>query len=399
MGINDQAKADVQMQGQDDASQSGRNEDSPNGGDDQAQVTEPTFDDVNDIDSWNRAMGQLEGGDMPDINPEPTSEEIEADVNSGEGAEASEESESEVSESESEEESEEESSEKGEESEEESEESESEEESEESESEASEEEEEEQEDEPERSTSKRFRLRSDDPVEQRAMELKRRNKDMTLKEALSRAETELGVNDQSDESGDDADSDTGSLPKTVKDAETEIERLLQERSKAIREDLDFDKGDEIDTEIRKLERHIGDLKLGEIKSESQTRAQFNEKLDQSKAKAVELYDFVTKDGPEIARMEEIDQILKDSGDPLYDSPDKPLRLAQMVAREMGIAPKGKTVKKPAVVKPGQPPRKKSPVQPASASARTAPTSSKGQLDERIESINDPLDWEAAMGEM
>lgn len=242
--------------------------------------------------------------------------------------------------------------------------------------------------------SKRYRLRSDDPVELRAMELKSRNRDMSLEEALERAKKELGKDNEA--SGDEADAEVNAeLPDTVEATETEIDRLNKEHTAAMRDDLDFEKADELNAQIRKLERHIGDLKLAKLQEESRQASAFTEKLEASKTKAIELYDFVTKDGPEVARMEEIDRQLKEAGDSLYESPEKPLRIAQMVARELNIAPRGKQVKAPATPASGSPPRKKVPVQPASASKRSqTPENNTGQqLDEQLEKITSPMDWE------
>ncbi len=60
----------------------------------------------------------------------------------------------------------------------------------------------------------------------------------------------------------------------------------------------------------------------------------------SDAKAVELYDFASDPNSEGSkRMLEIDDALKANGDPLYNDPNKPLIIAQMVAKEMRIPPK------------------------------------------------------------
>lgn len=248
----------------------------------------------------------------------------------------------------------------------------------------------------EQPTSKRYRLRTEDPVEQRALDLRRNNRDMSLQEALDRAKAELGDDDAT---GEDADAEEDSLPETVEATEREVEKLLNERNNALHEDLDFEKVTQLDQEIRKLDQHIGDLKLRAVQDQAKSEAEFRDNLEASKVKAVELYPFVTKEGVETARMEEIDATLKESNDPLYSDPNKPLILAQMVAKEMHIPPKGKTVKKPTAPAKGNPPKKKAPIQQASATAQTQPKNNEGQLDERIDAINSPMDFEDAMAEL
>jgi hypothetical protein len=378
MGINDQAEADVQETGLDDEQiDTGRNEDSTDdSGGDQSE-NEPSFDDVTDIESLNRKMEELEAADMPEQNPGNDDEEDEdaasEEDESDKADDASQDEEAEEAEDEEAKEDESDDS---------------------SDDDSSDESDDEEESGDKKPKSKRYRVRSEDPVELRALELKARNRDMSLKEAMEKAEAELGSNtDKSGENADESGSDSD-LPSTVDATEAEIEKLIAERKTALREDLDFEKADELDAEIRKLDRHVADLKVKDFQNQAQQQQGNVEKKEAAKAKAVELYDFVTQDGPEVERMEEIDAQLREANDPQVDDPEYPLRLAQMVAKEMGIAPKGKRVKKPDQATPGQPPKKKSPVQPASASARTqAPPSPQGQLDEKIDAIKSPHDLE------
>lgn len=98
-------------------------------------------------------------------------------------------------------------------------------------------------------------------------------------------------------------------------------------------------------------------------------------------------------------MEEIDRQLKENGDPLFHSADKPLRIAQMVAKEFGHAPKGKTVKQPAKPTEGKPPKKKSPVQPASGNARTVPTDTTREAEKQLENVKSIYDFEELVDSM
>lgn len=251
----------------------------------------------------------------------------------------------------------------------------------------------------EKSDPNRFRVRVDGrpEVDRRALELYQRNRDLSMAEALDRAKKELGQDDQSgDEDGEESE-DGENLPQTVADTDAKIAELRKERNRLAREELEFDKAEEMDEEITKLLDHKADLKVRETtktqEKQSQEQAKFREDFTNSQHKAAELYDFVAKRGPEVERMEEIDRIWKETDDPRYTDPNKPLRLAQIVAGEFNIAPKGKQAKKPETPSGGRPPRKTSPVQPASATSSTAPNSKKGQLEEEIEKLNDPLAYE------
>ena len=67
---------------------------------------------------------------------------------------------------------------------------------------------------------------------------------------------------------------------------------------------------------------------------------YNRQYSASLGKAIELYDFAADPKSEGGkRMIEIDLALRANGDPLYADPNKPLIIAQMVAKEKRISPK------------------------------------------------------------
>lgn len=252
--------------------------------------------------------------------------------------------------------------------------------------------------------ARRYRLRTDDPVKAKAYELLRRNQDMGLAEAEARAKAELGIADgdsgDSEEDEGDESGEADARPATATETRSEIERLVEERENILTNELDFEKARDIDKRIRDLQDHLGDLRIREIEERRLSEETYRTKIEESKSRAVELYSFVTdRESAEVRRMEEIDRELKENGDPLFHSPDKPLRLAQMVAAEYGVAPKTRPSSKQEggqKPSPGKPPRNKGTVTPASAGARTQPTSHEGQLEERIDGIKDPLEWEEFM---
>jgi hypothetical protein len=113
----------------------------------------------------------------------------------------------------------------------------------------------------------------------------------------------------------------------------------------------------------------------------------------SESRAVEMYDFANKpDTPAGRRMKEIDDSLAETVDPLFSDPNKPLIIAQMVAKEMLIAPRKKGTPaapaKPAAVAPAQP---KKQILPAGGS-RTAPVPVQSNQEEtEIQGLRTRLD--------
>ncbi len=74
--------------------------------------------------------------------------------------------------------------------------------------------------------------------------------------------------------------------------------------------------------------------------EQRAIADYNRQFDASQSRAEALYEFARDaNSPGGKRMLEIDATLRANNDPLYCDPNKPLIIAQMVAKEMGIAPK------------------------------------------------------------
>ncbi|MBE2178868.1 MAG: hypothetical protein IAE97_00145, partial [Chthoniobacterales bacterium] len=243
---------------------------------------------------------------------------------------------------------------------------------------------------------KRFRVQAADQVEARALELRKRNRDLSLEECLTRAKAELGVTDPP------SDPNAPAMPKTLEEARTALSTLRQERKKAFGEDMDFAKAAELDDQIEALRDHMDVLRDRETSEAERQRTEFLENVEASKSKAVELYaDVAVAESALCKRMAEIDQTLQDNDDPLFFSPDKPLKLAQMAAAELGIAPKSR---KPAASQPQAPaPKpeairhaapKPAPVVPASGNARTTSTTQPktGQLEAEIDRVEDVGDY-------
>ncbi len=257
-----------------------------------------------------------------------------------------------------------------------------------------------------------YRWRPKSEVDALAMDIIKRaeksGKEISMKDALAQAETIL----KPDDTGDGSTGAANDFPKTVTESETLLTDLRAQRKQAFAKDLDFEKAAELDEQIEAVKDHIGSLKQAEATTRQDQESRWNQTLETSKTKAVELYPDVTNPESELVKkMVELDATLKESGNDLFYAPDKPLKLAQMAANELGIAPKkpGATTqaKTQAATKPtasSQPAKAAAtaatrPVQSASApmsgAARTTQASSTtGQFDAELDKITDEESYRA-----
>lgn len=193
-------------------------------------------------------------------------------------------------------------------------------------------------------TGKRTHLRfkEDDKVGRLAASFMKRNKDLGMEEAVERARGQLGIKPKAAEAQTTTETAPKSdLPTSVEAVDTEIARIEGEREKAL-VDLRFEDVAKFDKSMRQLDRHRFALEREGERNLAKQEADYNAAYSASETKATDLYEFAGKpESDGYKRMAEIDAALKDNNDPLYSSPDKPLRVAQMVARELSIAPKRK----------------------------------------------------------
>lgn len=248
-----------------------------------------------------------------------------------------------------------------------------------------------------------YRWRPKSEVDALAMDIIKRSeksgKEISLKDALAQAEAILKKDDS--ETGDEGVEND--FPDTVTASETLLADLRAQRKQAFAKDLDFERAAELDEKIEALKDHIGSLKQAEILNRREQESRWNQTLEMSKAKAVELYPDVTDSESELVKkMVELDAILKETGNDLFYSPDKPLKLAQMAANELGIAPKkpGAQAKTRAAVNKlttSSQPVKARPVQPASGAARTTQQNNQhGQFVVELDRVMDEESWRDAL---
>ncbi|MFT4177539.1 MAG: hypothetical protein QM627_12915 [Luteolibacter sp.] len=247
---------------------------------------------------------------------------------------------------------------------------------------AEEEEEEEPDDEPKKAKS--IRVKPSDEIEATAFALKRQNPKWSLDECLSKAKLVHGDEASAEDGSDPA------LPKSLDEAKDRLKELRTAKKKAF-DDLEFSEAARLDSEIDDLRDHMDALKVRETDQQRARESEFTEAVKLSQEKAVLLYPATTDaNSALVKRMEELDAQMQDDDNPLFYSPDKAFKLAQMAANDLGIAPRNpKAPAKP--VKKTVPSR---PVQPASGSARSStPVSSAAKLDSAIDDLQSMDDYE------
>ncbi len=239
------------------------------------------------------------------------------------------------------------------------------------------------------SKSNRFRIRASDEVEAEALDMRKRHPDWSLKECIAKAETLLGVEQSVPNEEQDA---VETL--TVATLSEQIKELRAKRDEA-NASLEFETSGEIQREIDELQDQREELRFHEV-AEKSTAAQreaeqYEAEYSVSESKAVKFYpDTAKPDSEMVQRMAELDTRMRENGDPLYYSTDKPFILAKAAAKELGII-----MSDPKAKAPGKPsPTTSRPIQPASGSARTTATNAPARTKDAIERIEDMSDYDA-----
>jgi len=176
----------------------------------------------------------------------------------------------------------------------------------------------------------RVRIGNWTEIERKAILLRQRNPDMSLAEALSRVSPQQ-------------ETAIESAPSPILPSEQEVADRIMELKAAKKDALanvELDKLYDIDEQIEAAKDQISNIRVQKAQEQVQENARFENTVSTSKTRAVDLYPDVTKaESPLVQKMIEIDNRLKDSENPLYYSAEKPLKVAQMAANELGIPPR------------------------------------------------------------
>ena len=229
-----------------------------------------------------------------------------------------------------------------------------------------------------------------DPIDATVAALRAANPNLTLKAALTLAEQALSeVPGTAVEKVEDTPP-----PPAVTDLRAELKALKAQHLKMTREYAEDSEFETVEARILEIEN---DLIPAAHDYEQQRQVQIAQTFEEHANRAVELYPDAAKEGsPLYNRMADIHDALEATGNPLVNAPDKALKIAQMAANELNIAPKTKQA--PAPVKTGtrSPAPMTRPI--ADAHSRTsAPRQSR--VEQVIESIDSPEAWENTIRQM
>lgn len=182
--------------------------------------------------------------------------------------------------------------------------------------------------------------RDDDQVFRLQLRIMKRNRDLTGEEALARAKKELGL-DKPEVPAVPARKPDG-LPDTVEEIQAKIAELKAQRKTAAT-NLELEVYEKLNDQIEALTDKRGLLVEQGREQARQALATYNRGFAESQDKAESLYAFASDpESPGGKLMIEIDAALEANGDPLFNHPNKPLKLAQMAATRLNIPPKTKT---------------------------------------------------------
>jgi hypothetical protein len=202
----------------------------------------------------------------------------------------------------------------------------------------------------------RVRIGNWSESERKALQIRARNPDLTLEQAMGMVKGE------------------GELVRTQEqfvspdDIEAKIDEMAQAKANAFK-NLEFDKVAEFEVEMLKLNKEL--RKSERMATERQSAEQVNRTkgIEDAKSRSVEFYpDAAKADSALVKKMNEIFDTLVDTGNPLVKDPSMPFKLTQMAANELGIAPRNPNAKAPSPSIA----RKAPSIQPASGNARTTP---------------------------
>lgn len=231
-----------------------------------------------------------------------------------------------------------------------------------------------------------LRLAQDDKVGRLAASFIKRNRDMPMEEAINRAKAQLGIKPEKEGAKETEQPPVNpDMPQTIEGVKTKVADLRAQRKKAQTE-LNFELVNDLTDQIEDLHNHSFELQRRDEKQQVAAATAYDRQFSASEGRAVELYEFAG-DPKSVGgkRMAEIDSDLEKNGDPLFNSPDKPLKIAQMVAAELSIAPrrKGAPVAPAKAAAPVVPPQKKQVIPGGDSRTTPPPVNQPSAIDAQI----------------
>lgn len=266
-----------------------------------------------------------------------------------------------------------------------------------------------------------FRLRPTEQVDAEALRIMKAaeaaDAPINLSQALDIAKQRFGieekptariepVEDDDAQSAEEAEEDDPVSQVTFSEAKQELKDLRKKHSQALR-DGDLDEAADVMDQLGETEELIELLAVHEEQEATAAVNEHDQAFESSVARANDLYsDFGNENSDFYARATEIDAALRDTDDNRYFDANKPLLVAQMVAKELNIAPSMGGEKSPPTQQQAtpqqqssspQPPRTEKPGQlpAASGASRTAgvQTGQAATLSDQVAKITSPDDFD------
>lgn len=239
------------------------------------------------------------------------------------------------------------------------------------------------------------RIRPRSETDAAVLALMSRNQDMTLEEALAKVKGPTTPQEAA------AQADATPAPAAVTaastlDALTARQEELKQRLQAAHDDMDFSEAGKIQAEILDLIEQKAEAKVAKAQAEAAEIAAWNQQVAAAEAKALALYPGMeAPNSAHYAKMEAIHAIMERENDPLIHRADYAIKLAQMAAAELGIAPRTSSPA-PAVTQAAAPTRPLMNVRPAAGGtiSGAAPTQAAAELMSQMDKWT-VEDWEEA----
>lgn len=244
-----------------------------------------------------------------------------------------------------------------------------------------------QDEEPADDLPSRFRVRTDDPVEKFAMDLRKRNPDLSLKECLERADEHYNPNS--------SDGDPDVAVSRVEELEAKIDELADQHNKHLAEFETEEAGEvnrqivELNKELRKAEREEITIMLTETISNNNAKQHYDDALNSSADEATQMFPDLDDTSSSLHKAAMMFDTARASEDPDYaNSPERPLIAAMEAAKLLGISANQQQQQSQ--------PKSQRPVIPAArGNAKTQrPQQATNRIDEALDNISSTDEYEA-----
>jgi hypothetical protein len=225
-------------------------------------------------------------------------------------------------------------------------------------------EDEEEEERPDTSNANRYRIKARNDVERTAFALHKANPSWTMEQAIGEAKKIHPEQATESTTHDDTEDES---PEVV---QSQIDDLKQKRKEAIKE-FDAELQIELEDQLEVLRDKKAKLSYERTARAATEEQRFYAEADQATNDAVQLYPDAANPQSALAKeMARIDRDMIATDNPLLYDPKKALRIAQMAANNLAIAPRSTQSKNATVKKVSTRPA----LQPSSGSTRSAATS-------------------------